>query len=279
MPAVILLLVMGLVLGLVIGIVVKLFGAEVDPRLEEVEEALPGSNCGACGFAGCAAFAEALVTGKSDNPGMCTSCDEQTVGKLAGLLGLTATMQTPMVAVVRCSGDNDKARRGGLYNGVSDCGHASLVAGGAKACLHGCLGLGTCARACPVDAIEMTPAGLAVVHPDICTGCGKCVRTCPRKLIILAPKSAQVHVLCNSPEKGAAKRDACTVSCIGCRKCVKEAGDDHMAMDGFLARVNYDNPPSSAEIAAVCPTKCLQPSLIAEAPAPHEDEQQEVVNA
>lgn len=99
--------------------------------------------------------------------------------------------------------------------------------------------------------------GLAVVHPDICTGCGKCLPVCPRNLIILAPREAGVHIFCNSPAKAAAKKKVCSVSCIGCRKCYKEAGEEKITMEGFLARINYDCPPDP-EIAKVCPTGCLR---------------------
>ncbi|MBN2450552.1 MAG: RnfABCDGE type electron transport complex subunit B [Lentisphaeria bacterium] len=253
--AVVLLTGTGTVLGLVVGIVVKLFGAEIDPRIEEIEGLLPGANCGGCGFAGCVAFAEALAHGKAE-PTACPSNSAAAVERICALLGVAAGTRNPKVAVVLCGGDNAKARQAALYNGVVDCKDAMLVAGGAKGCRFGCLGLGTCARACPFAAIEITAAGIARVHREFCTGCGKCVAACPRNLIRLVPADAPVHVLCSSPEKGAAKRGVCEVACIGCRKCVKASGEDHITMNGFLAVVNYDNPPT-AEVAAVCPTGCL----------------------
>jgi electron transport complex protein RnfB len=277
MFAVEVLVIVGLALGLVIGIVVKLFGQESDPRLEEVEGLLPGANCGACGFAGCGDFARALVGGDVD-PGLCPSSNPDAVSQICGLLGVTAGERNPKVAVVRCGGDAAKAMRAALYNGVNDCKDAMLVAGGAKGCQYGCLGLGTCARACPFGAIEMTDQGLAVVHPDICTGCGKCVGACPRHIIELVPSDAPLHVLCNSPDKGAAKRKVCDVACIACRKCVKAAGDGQMTMDGFLARVNYEDPPS-AEICGVCPTHCLQPASPAEVQVPETEPAEEIHEA
>ncbi|OPZ23277.1 MAG: Electron transport complex protein rnfB [Lentisphaerae bacterium ADurb.BinA184] len=260
MEAVVLMLILGVGLGAGIGIAAKFLAVEGDPRVGEIEALLPGVNCGACGFPGCSGFARALADGKT-TPETCTSSTPAMIHKIAALMGVEAGEIVAKVAVVRCGGDSRLALWSARYNGVADCRSANLVAGGTKACGHGCLGLGTCARVCPVNAIEITPGGLAVVHPDLCIGCGKCVRTCPRSLIAMAPKSAPLHNLCNNPGKGAAKRKVCQVACIGCTKCVKEDGQGRMIMEGTLARVNYANPPP-AELAAVCPTHSLQPSLL-----------------
>ncbi len=257
MAAIVLLLVLGLLLGLGIALAAKVFAVEVDARLEQVEELLPGVNCGGCGYAGCGDFARALVVGQA-SPEKCPSCPAFNIAKIAALLGVTIGERVVKVAVVKCGGHDDAAVRP-RYNGVGDCRSANLVAGGPKGCDYGCLGLGSCARVCPFGAIEMAN-GLAIVHPDICTGCGKCVGVCPRKLIDLVPESVSLHVFCNSPDKGAAKRLVCSVSCIGCRKCVKAAGEGQMLMDGFLARVHYADPPS-VEIAGVCPTGCLRQAI------------------
>jgi electron transport complex protein RnfB len=243
---------------LVIGLVVKAFGVEPDERVEEIEGLLPGANCGACGFAGCAEFARHLAAGEAE-PTSCPGADPSAVTRIAEILGVAAGERTKQVAVVRCGGDDTLATQAALYNGVADCKDAVQVAGGTKGCIYGCLGLGSCSRACPFGAIEMKN-GLAIVHADLCTGCAKCVATCPRNIIELAPASAPIHVFCNSPVKGGAKRKVCKASCIGCQKCVKEVGDaGGMTMAGFLARVDYSKP-APASVAAVCPTKCLHAS-------------------
>lgn len=242
-----------LALGVIIGVVAKIFAVKVDPNIEIVEGLLPGANCGGCGFAGCSDFAKAVVAGNAE-PSGCPVCAASNVAKIADALGRSAGAKEKQVAIVLCGGGVEKAKPAVEYNGVTDCKSAALIAGGFKGCAYGCLGLASCARACPFGAIEMVD-GLAIVHPDLCVGCGKCVETCPRNLIKLVPASAEVHVYCSSPEKGPAKRKVCSVSCIGCRKCVKADGGERMEMDGFLAKVNYDNPPPrSVAEEAKCPT-------------------------
>ena len=262
MISVIVLTLTGLAAGLAIGLVVKFYGATPNPSEEKLLELVPGANCGACGFAGCEAYAKALAEGRA-KPGACPSMGEDTVREVCALLGVESETRTPMMAVVCCSGDDDHARRMAFYNGVNDCQNAMLVAGGGKGCIYGSLGLGSCSRACPYGAIEMRANHIAVVHPELCVGCGKCVSACPRHIIKLVPKSAPVHVFCSSPEKGALKKTFCSAACIGCRKCVKAAAENQMSMNGFLAVVNYDDPPA-AEVAAACPTGALRPSAIQE---------------
>ncbi len=249
--------VLGGFLGVIIGIVAKVFAVEVDERIEGVEDLLPGANCGGCGYAGCADFAKGVVA-EAATPDQCPVCSADDVKSIADYLGIEAEEKEKMVAVVRCSGDAKNTVRS-LYNGVRDCRSAVLVAGGAKGCDYGCLGFGSCADACPFGAIEMRDA-LAIVHPDLCVGCENCVAACPKDLIIMASATTDVHVYCNSPEKGAAKRQVCKTACIACRKCVKASGEeDHMLVDGFLIRTNYENPPPPDLVeASACPTTAIR---------------------
>lgn len=138
-----------------------------------------------------------------------------------------------------------------------------LVASGAgKACRFGCLGYGSCARVCPFGAIEIRN-GLAVVHTELCVGCGKCEAVCPRKLIKLIPVSAAgVHIYCNSLDKPVQRRKACSAGCLSCRKCIKAGGEEHFSSQGFMVRVNYNNPPDEATVeASGCPTGCFQKEI------------------
>jgi Na+-translocating ferredoxin:NAD+ oxidoreductase RNF subunit RnfB len=248
---------LGALLALVIGVAAKAFAIETDSRIETVADMLPGANCGGCGYAGCADLAKAIVEGRAD-PSVCPVAAPEGVTRIAEYLGITAKEKEKVVAVVRCSGSASVTVRS-PYNGINDCRSAVLVAGGAKGCDYGCIGFASCARACPFDAIEMRD-GLAIVHPDLCVGCGKCVETCPKNLIVLVPAAVDVHVYCNSPDKGPVKRKVCKTACIACRKCVKAAdSEEQMVVKGFLVAANYNSPPLPDLVEkAACPTTALR---------------------
>lgn len=233
------LLVMGvpaLVLGIVIGIFVKLFRVKTDLRADLALELLPGVNCGGCGKAGCNDFARALAAGEVTPAGCPVSSAEQR-SAIAIALGIDAGEVARKQAVVLCRID-----AGGSpeinYNGIMDCTSANMVAGGPHDCRFGCLGLGSCARSCPFGAIEIV-GRVAVVHPELCVGCGKCVEACPRGVVKLIPAEANIHVYCNSPEKGALKRNYCKAGCIGCHKCDRML-PGKFKINEFLAQVDYD---------------------------------------
>ena len=210
----------GLVAAAALGVAAKKFAVEVDPRELAILEALPGANCGACGLAGCSAYAKGVVDG-SLAPNLCPPGGAAAVEAIAHIMGVEAITADPTVAVVLCQGNNQKASAKYRYLGLDDCNAAQKIADGPKACPGGCLGLGSCERACPFDAIEMTAEGLAVINREKCTGCEKCVATCPRQVIKMVPLDAMTHVLCNSNDKGAAVRKYCQIGCIGCQICKK----------------------------------------------------------
>jgi electron transport complex protein RnfB len=247
---------MGLFCGAALALAARFLAVKEDPRIEAVTEILPGANCGGCGFAGCADYARAIVVdGAAVN--LCAPGGTETIAKLAAYLGVVAEVAVRKVAIVLCGGDATKAPRRFLYNGVADCSAAHAVDGGDKKCRYGCLGYGSCARVCPVGAIEITSANLAVVHPELCIGCGACVKPCPRQLIKMVPESRRIHVLCSSKDKGPIVRACCLVGCIGCRVCTKLVEDNAIVMDGFLAVVDYAKPIETEQPIEKCPGKCI----------------------
>lgn len=247
----------GVFLGVLIALFARFFKTPSDPRVELVTELLPGANCGGCGQAGCADFARSVVAG-TNPPSRCPVSSAEQINAIAGALGISAGTGVRKRAVVRCGGDTLQTSGRIHYNGVADCAAAALVAGGPKGCRFGCLGLGSCANACPFGAIEIIN-GLALVHKELCVGCGKCVEACPRGVIALVNAEAGIHVCCSSPEKAPEKRKVCKVSCIGCRKCARYA-PEQFTVTGFLASVNYESSPLPGEEDAQkiqCPTGAL----------------------
>ncbi|AMV70868.1 Fe-S cluster domain-containing protein [Desulfuromonas carbonis] len=246
----------GLLAALALGLAARKFAVEVDPRELAILEVLSGANCGACGYPGCGAYAKAVAGGTAD-PTLCTPGGAGTVAQIAHILGVEATAAEPQVAVVRCQGDNDRAKLKYHYLGIYDCTAAQRIADGPKSCPGGCLGLGTCARVCPFGAIEMTAAGLAVISREKCTGCRKCIAACPRQVIAMAPLRATVHVLCNSQDKGALVRKYCQVGCIACQICHKTVPAAYV-IENSLARVVYEHQEEAAAAVAKCPTRCIR---------------------
>ncbi len=245
----------GLVCGTALAMAAKFLSVKEDPRVAEIDEILPGANCGGCGYAGCTAYAEAIVL--KDAPiNMCAPGGAEVLALLAQATGQNAEAAERKVAVVFCAGDNKKAPRKHLYNGLADCAAAHSLGGGDKLCSYGCLGYGSCVRVCPNGSISLVN-GLAIVNPRTCIGCGACVRTCPRNLIEMVPESKTIHVLCSSKDKGPIAKKACKVSCIGCRMCLKLAGDSFEMTDKFLAARNYDIPVEKELIIEKCPGKCI----------------------
>ncbi len=246
----------GLTAAIALGIAARKFAVETDPRELAILEALSGANCGACGYPGCSAFAKAVASGEAE-PGLCTPGGQSTVEKIAHIMGVSATAAEPKIAVVLCQGDNIRAKTKYRYLGIEDCNAAQEIAEGPKECPGGCLGLGTCARVCPFDAIEITKEGLAVISREKCTGCQKCIPVCPRSVIRMTPLQSSVHVLCNSHDKGAAVRKYCQIGCIACHICKKTAPEAYQ-IENFLARVDYAQHELAEAAVEKCPTKCIR---------------------
>lgn len=248
---------LGLFFAAVLAIASEKLKVKEDPRIEELMEALPGLNCGACAQAGCHDFAEKVAASGSLEGFRCPPGGAEVEERMAEILGVEASAEIKKRAVVKCGGGKSLATERAEYDGIKNCTAAELVAGGSKACTYGCLGYGDCKIACPFDAITMSADGLPVVDEVKCTACGLCVEACPRNIIEMLPCSNRILVACNSKDKGAVVRKVCKVGCIACQICVKQAPRGYV-IDDFLARVVYDNGDEAAEAGLVkCPTKCI----------------------
>jgi len=246
----------GLVSAAALAVADKFLSIPEDPRVQQVTECLSGANCGGCGFAGCADYARAIVLNDAAL-NLCPPAGSAGAEAIAAVMGRSAGEATERkVAQVLCCGDDSTTVRRSRYNGITDCAAAHNTAGGDKGCTYGCLGYASCVRTCPTDAIRIEN-GLATILKDACISCGKCVSACPRNLIKLIPASAEIHVLCSSPDKGPEVKKVCATGCIGCRICTKHT-DGAIVMDGFLAVVDYTKKLNVPDITTQCPTHCLR---------------------
>lgn len=248
----VLMAVLGGGLGLVLAYASKRFFVAVDPRVEEVQGALPGVNCGACGYAGCAGYADAIVA-KGVAPNLCAPGGNSCAAAIAKIMGMTVDAKEPNFAVIRCDGNGVRPRF--YYSGVQTCKAASVMGlGGAfQDCPYGCLGMGSCVEACPFGALSLNENNVAVVNEAVCSGCGKCVEACPRKLIRIDPESRVIVVRCANLEKGALANKMCNHACIACGKCVRECPFDAIHIENNLAVIDYAKCKLCGKCVKVCP--------------------------
>lgn len=248
--------VVGIVVGIGLGLFGEKFKVEVDEKELAIREELPGNNCGGCGFSGCDALAKAIANGQA--PANACPVGGAPVGeKIASILGVDAGAADKKVAFVRCKGTCDKAKTLYTYTGIEDCAKATVVPGGSpKACSYGCMGFGSCVKACQFDAIHVID-GVAVVDKEKCVACGKCVAACPKGLIQLVPYSAKHLVQCSSHDKGKDVKAACQAGCIGCTLCTRQCESDAIHMDNNLAVIDYDKCTNCGKCAEKCPAKVI----------------------
>lgn len=249
--------VLGVLAAIVLYFVARKFRVEEDPRIDVVEKMLPGANCGGCGFAGCGAYAQAVLDGKAPI-GLCAAGGAEAAKKMSEIMGVQAVEVEKTVAMVKCRGKNHLAK--GVYDGIADCRSAMFVTGnGPTACPSGCLGFGTCVSVCKFDAIHIVE-GVARVDADKCTGCMQCVQVCPRKVIVPVSYHADIIVACSNHERGALTRKVCDVGCIGCHLCERQCDYDAIHVLHNLSTIDYNKCVSCGRCAAVCPRHLISDS-------------------
>lgn len=246
----------GIVIGLLLGVASEKFKVEVDEKEIAVRAELPGNNCGGCGYPGCDGLAAAIAKGEAP-VNACPVGGADVGAKIGAIMGVESGSADKKVAFVKCKGTCDKARVQYNYYGIDDCSKVAVVPGaGEKACTFGCMGYGSCVKACKFDAIHVVD-GVAVVDKEKCVACGKCVATCPNHLIELVPYKMKHLVQCSSQDKGKAVSDKCDAGCIACTLCTKECKFDAIHMNGNVAQIDYDKCKNCGLCAKKCPKKVI----------------------
>lgn len=247
---------LAIIFAIVLGIADKKFAVDIDARVPQITECLGGANCGACGYAGCAALAEAIVRGDVE-PNACPASKGEKMRRISEILGVEASSQAPMVATLICSGDCETAAVRYEYDGVPNCRIANGLAGGPKKCTWACIGMGDCIRDCKFGAITMGKNGLPQFNKAKCTGCGACAKQCPRGAITLIPVTAKVAILCRNDDNGKEAKDNCKNACIGCRRCEKTCPAEAISLVGKHCVIDQAKCIGCLECTKVCPMGCI----------------------
>ncbi len=247
---------LGFLYAAFLGFSNRAFAVHIDPKLEKVLGCLPNSNCGACGFPGCLGLAEAIVAGNAEANG-CVAGGNAVAQAVAEVLGVSLTPKTELIAFVACRAGRRTAKLNFDYQGVMNCQSAAVLFGGDKACRWGCIGLGSCVRVCPFDAIHVTEEGVALVDREKCTSCAKCVAACPRKLIDLVPKTQDILVACKNLDRGRKAKDTCSIACTACKICEKNCPHDAIHVVNNIAVIDY----AKCNNCGICAEKCPQATI------------------
>lgn len=247
--------IIGFSAGAILALAGRIFHVAVDPKVGALSEILPGVNCGACGYAGCAAYAEALALGGVEL-NLCAPGGEIVNQAIAKILEKKVNEKIKKVVQVACNGGSrstDKYQ----YLGVGTCTAANQLAGGFKSCFYGCLGLGDCFKICPFDAITMSSSNLPIIDKDKCTACLKCIKACPKNLLVLTLYQPKHFVFCQSHDKGSLVRNHCKIGCIGCGLCVRNCTYEAIEMRDNVAYIIPEKCTNCGVCLEKCPTKSI----------------------
>lgn len=156
--AIISLSILGTALGLFLGAAARRLAVEGNPLVAEIQDILPGSQCGQCGFPGCAGAAQALADGTAPIT-LCPPGGRAVVQALAAKLGIEANLSDVEESVPKVAEVKEEI----------------------------CIGCTRCFKVCPTDAIMGAAQQIHSVFREACTACGKCEEVCPTESIKLQP--------------------------------------------------------------------------------------------
>lgn len=256
--AIIVVVAVGLIAAIMLSVASKVFFVPVNEKVAEVRAALPGANCGGCGYAGCDDYAKAIAEVPDTPVNKCPVGGPAVAAKLAEIMGVANEAAEKKVAVVMCAGNDHVSKKLLSYTGgPGTCSAAKNLFGGTKECQYGCLGLGDCVSACQYDSIRVID-GVARVDRNACVACGACAKACPQALIRISPAKNMVICQCHSTDKGAATRKICSVGCIGCKMCEKACKFDAVHVTDNLAFIDPAKCVNCGMCAKACPTGAIK---------------------
>lgn len=245
----------GLIAGILLTVAAKVFYVKVDERIEKISSSLPQANCGACGYAGCSDYADAIVNNGAPT-NLCRPGGAEAASAIAEILGTAAADVIPMTAIIHCNGDCNATKLQFDFDGIQSCKAVKRFYGGNGMCKYGCIGLGDCVAVCEHDAIKIVN-GVAKVIPALCGACGQCAAVCPNQLISIKPKSSNIDVLCSSAANGKATKLACSNGCIGCKICEKKCPNEAIRVENFHAKIDYEKCTNCGICKTSCPVKVI----------------------
>ncbi len=256
--AIVVVVVIGLLCGVMLSVASKLMFVPVDEKFNEIRACLPGANCGACGYAGCDSYANALVEDPTIPANKCIPGGADAVAGISAVLGVEAGSVEAVVARLRCNGNCNNTETKALWQGKETCAGNKLLFGGRNKCAYGCIGFGDCVSVCSQNAIDLYN-GISYIDSDLCIGCGMCQKACPMGIIDMIPKSAAVAIECSNKDKGKDAMSVCKVSCISCGKCARMCEEKAIEMVNGLPVIDYSKCVQCGKCAEGCPRKCISP--------------------
>ncbi len=245
----------GLVFGGLLGFASIVFKVDKDERIDAICEILPGANCGGCGYAGCSALAEAIVT-KGEEAAKCNLMTNEKNKTICSIMGKAASAVVHKKAKLKCNGTCDVCSNRYDFSGIDNCQDAYLLNGGPKSCEYGCMGLESCVAVCEYGALTIKD-GIAHIDGEKCIGCGRCTKVCPKNLLELVPSDKKYTVSCSSKDKGVTVKNYCSAGCIGCKMCEMKCEADAIHVADNLAVIDYSKCTSCGMCAEVCPKNII----------------------